>query len=256
MKNAKILVIDDHEVNLLLLVELLTYSGYTVLEATTAEEAIYLAQKEKPSLILMDLGLPGMDGLEATSYLKTNPETRDIPIVIVSAHTMKQDKLRAKDAGCDGFIPKPVDQHLLLETIECFLPSHKTERPFQRPDETAQMEPEPEPAGTTEMSIDLDALLKSCMGNTKLIYRLVAAFHVQAETDLNQIQMALNGSDAEAVTAAAHRIKGAASELFAEDIRKHAAHLEALGRAHNLEGAFSVLQELRNKIQCLEVHVA
>jgi CheY-like chemotaxis protein len=123
MKNpdAKILIVEDHEVNLELVSELLRISGYTVLEARDAEHGITLARDELPELILMDVGLPGMDGLEATKILKNDPATRNILIVALSAHIADSDVELALNTGCDGYITKPIDTREFLKTVEGFL---------------------------------------------------------------------------------------------------------------------------------------
>jgi len=121
---AKVLVVEDHAFNLLLVRLLLERAGYTVLAAKTAEEGIEIARREAPELILMDISLPGMSGLEATRILKSEPGTREICIVGLSAYAMKADAERALAAGCDGYVTKPIDtrtfpQYLtgLLETF-------------------------------------------------------------------------------------------------------------------------------------------
>ena len=108
MHDAKILVIEDNEANMLLATSVLQASGYTVFQASTAEDGIALAKEESPSLILMDISLPGMDGLTATGILKNEPLTRDIPVVALTAHAMKGDEQKALAAGCVGYVTKPI----------------------------------------------------------------------------------------------------------------------------------------------------
>jgi two-component system cell cycle response regulator DivK len=103
-----ILVVEDNERNLKLLRDVLEYAGYDVRVARTAEDGITLAVKEPPDLVLMDLQLPGMDGMEALRQLRENPRTADIPVVAVTAQAMKQDRERALDAGFDGYLEKPI----------------------------------------------------------------------------------------------------------------------------------------------------
>jgi CheY-like chemotaxis protein len=82
--------------------------GYRVLEADTGEEGLEIARSERPHLILMDLELPGLNGVEATRRLKADPQTRGIPVVALSSHVEAQDEARAREAGCVGFIAKPI----------------------------------------------------------------------------------------------------------------------------------------------------
>ena len=120
MANGKVLLIEDNPLNMELAVDLLELGGHEVLTATTAEEGIELAQKEIPDLILMDISLPGMDGLEATRILKKDEKLKDIPIVAMSAHAMKGDKEKAMEAGCVGYITKPIDTKSFVESVKEF----------------------------------------------------------------------------------------------------------------------------------------
>jgi two-component system, cell cycle response regulator DivK len=119
MKN--LLVVEDDPIIMNLIVILLEKAGYGVIQATTAEEGIARAAQDHPHLILMDVALPGMDGLEATRLLKAREDTRTIPIVALTAQAMKQDAERAARAGCDGFIAKPLSTKAFLSEIARFL---------------------------------------------------------------------------------------------------------------------------------------
>ncbi len=109
MAGEAILIIDDNPQNLKLARVVLTGAGYAVRTAVDAEEALQLLDSSRPQLILMDLQLPRMDGLELTRRLKADPETADITIVALTAYAMKGDDLKAYTAGCDGYITKPID---------------------------------------------------------------------------------------------------------------------------------------------------
>lgn len=116
-----ILIVDDTPQNLKLARVLLTSHGYEVLTAVDAEQALLLVAQTPPRLILMDLQLPGMDGFELTRKLKRDPATRQIVIVALTAYAMKGDAARAYDAGCDGYIAKPIDTRTLPGVIEGYL---------------------------------------------------------------------------------------------------------------------------------------
>ncbi len=118
---GKILVVDDNRDNRELVVKVLKRRGYEMVEAVDGEDALRKAQEEKPSLILMDISLPKMDGYEVTRRLKMHEECRDIPIVALTARVMKGDRERAIEAGCVGHIPKPIDVHELHEQIKQYL---------------------------------------------------------------------------------------------------------------------------------------
>ncbi|MBC8178455.1 MAG: response regulator, partial [Desulfobacteraceae bacterium] len=107
--NKKILLVEDNEMNRELATDLLELAGYVIIPAETAEEGLKLAREELPDLILMDISLPGMDGIEAAGILKQDDETKDIPVVALSAHAMKGDEEKALVAGLIGYITKPID---------------------------------------------------------------------------------------------------------------------------------------------------
>ena len=116
-----ILVVEDNERNLKLLRDVLEYAGYDVREARTAEDGITSAVGEPPDLVLMDLQLPGIDGMEALRRLRESPRTADIPVVAVTAQAMKHDRERALDAGFNGYIEKPISVRAFPDQIRGFL---------------------------------------------------------------------------------------------------------------------------------------
>lgn len=114
---ARVLIVEDNPANMTLAVFLLQSAGHTVLRATDAEAGLTLARDEQPDLILMDIQLAGMDGLEATALLKADDATRAIPVVAVTALAMKGDEERIRAAGCDAYIAKPIRYKDVLATI-------------------------------------------------------------------------------------------------------------------------------------------
>jgi two-component system, cell cycle response regulator DivK len=114
---AKILIVEDNPTNMTLAIFLLQSAGHTVLSATDAEAGLTLARDEQPNLILMDIQLPGMDGLQATGVLKRDATTRGIPVIALTALAMKGDEERIRAAGCDGYIAKPMRYQEFLATI-------------------------------------------------------------------------------------------------------------------------------------------
>jgi two-component system, cell cycle response regulator DivK len=118
---AKVLVIEDNTANMKLATFLLEVMGHTVLSATDAEAGLASARGDQPDLILMDIHLPGMDGLEATALLKRDDVTRAIPVIALTALAMKGDEERIRAAGCDGYIAKPLRYQDFLATIAVHL---------------------------------------------------------------------------------------------------------------------------------------
>ena len=120
--SARILIVDDNPTNLKLASEVLEMAGYEVVRATDAEEALSVLEAIRPDLILMDIAMPGMDGLALTRVLKLRNELEGVPIVALSAFAMKGDRQKALDAGCEGYITKPINTRTLPVEVSTFLP--------------------------------------------------------------------------------------------------------------------------------------
>jgi len=118
MTTARILIVDDNATNLKLVAYLMRNHGYTVDTALDAESALDSIRVNRPDVILMDIQLPGIDGLELTRRLKADAATRDIVVVAVTAYAMKGDQAKALAAGCDDYITKPIDTRTLPDTIK------------------------------------------------------------------------------------------------------------------------------------------
>jgi CheY-like chemotaxis protein len=121
MSAQLILVVEDNETNQMLTVAVLERDGYRVLVAGNTEEARHHLETETPQLILMDVQLPGEDGLAFTQQLKRNPATSHIPVVAMTAHAMQGDSEMAMKAGCSGYIAKPIDTRALAEQVRRYL---------------------------------------------------------------------------------------------------------------------------------------
>jgi two-component system cell cycle response regulator DivK len=126
----RILIVEDNEMNRDVLSRRLRRQGYEVLIATAGLDGLRLATDARPDLILMDLGMPGMDGWECTKRLKAEAVTSAIPIIALTAHAMTGDRQRALDAGCDDFDTKPIDFPGLLERMNRLLCSSETPEPI------------------------------------------------------------------------------------------------------------------------------
>ena len=113
-----ILIVEDNEKNLKLVRDVLQVKGYETLEAGTAEDGLKIARERKPALILMDIQLPGMSGIEALKALRAAPATAAIPVVAITASVMQQDRQQIMSAGFNGFIEKPINLRGLLDTVQ------------------------------------------------------------------------------------------------------------------------------------------
>jgi len=119
---ANILIVDDNLVNMKLAVSVLEAAGFAVDSAGSAEEALRIIETRPPRLVLMDIGLPGMDGLTLTRHLRSNTRHAGLRIVAFTALAMKGDDRRALEAGCDGYITKPIDTRTFATQVAAYLP--------------------------------------------------------------------------------------------------------------------------------------
>lgn len=117
----KILIIEDNPLNMELLSDILELNGFEIIQSINAEDGILHAKERNPDLILMDIQLPGMDGLEATKILKENPDTSGIRIIAVTSHAMSGYEEKVKAAGCDGYITKPINTRTVVDEVNGFL---------------------------------------------------------------------------------------------------------------------------------------
>lgn len=123
MPNRTVLVVEDNDMNMQLVEYLLEEGGYSIVKAASGEEALTITRTADDSLdlILMDIHLPGMDGLSVVREMKSDERTQRIPILALTAHAMRGDKDRFLEAGCDGYISKPIDVKTFLSSIEQYL---------------------------------------------------------------------------------------------------------------------------------------
>jgi CheY-like chemotaxis protein len=124
---ARILLIEDNDDNLTVYRTILEYVGFDVIEARDGEAGISEARNGHPDLILMDISIPKIDGFEATRILKADPATRSIPIIALTAHALEEDRKRAHESGCDGFLAKPIAPRRVVSEIRRYLRGHAAE---------------------------------------------------------------------------------------------------------------------------------
>lgn len=121
MEKITVLVIEDNQLNMKLVRSLLKLAHYQVLQAKDAEDGILLAREHLPDLILMDIQLPGIDGLDATKIIKDDPILKHIPIVALTSYAMQGDEEKAISAGCNGYIAKPIDTRNFLDILSGYI---------------------------------------------------------------------------------------------------------------------------------------
>jgi CheY-like chemotaxis protein len=126
--SSRILIVDDNPINLKLAADVLKTAGFVIDRAVDAEQAQRVLSDARPDLILMDIALPGMDGLSLTRKLKTDPRFEDIPVIALTASAMKGDDRKALEAGCTSYITKPIDTRKLAQQVQTILDSERGSR--------------------------------------------------------------------------------------------------------------------------------
>jgi two-component system, cell cycle response regulator DivK len=198
-----ILVVDDNPLNLRLVQMLLESAGHDVRTATRAEEALASIERSRPRLIVMDLQLPGMDGLQLTRLLKSAPETRKIPIVAVTASAMKGDEIRAKEAGCDAYLSKPIDLDQALSVFASLLGSRRW-----APDVTLGDVDERRSTALDPRAVKRLLRLEGEGEAGGLLEGMFAGFLQTAGDDLETLRMGAEVGDRVIVSSTAHRLCG------------------------------------------------
>jgi two-component system, cell cycle response regulator len=183
--NKKILVVEDNALNMKLVRSLLNLGKYEVLEADDGEKGLLMMRKHRPSMVLMDIQLPGMNGLEVTNLMQQDPILKMIPVVALTSHAMEGDEQRAMKVGCVGYVTKPIDTRSFLKTIEQYLPADN-HIPIQHQ--------QPPPISTAEAKIDSNYLPKVLIVDDEpLNTKLLAA---QIPSDLYSVICAYSGREA------------------------------------------------------------
>jgi CheY-like chemotaxis protein len=118
MANELVLIVEDNDKNRKLVRDTLQFKGYRTIEAESGEDGVRLAREHRPALVLMDIQLPGIDGITALGQLRADPTTRDIPVIAVTASVMAQERQKVVDAGFDAFQGKPISVREFLETVQ------------------------------------------------------------------------------------------------------------------------------------------
>jgi CheY-like chemotaxis protein len=229
---VRVLVVDDDPSIRRLLQEVLAIEGFDVLLAADGDQAIRLARTHQPNLILMDLMLPVLDGLEATRRLKADPLTERIPIIVVSAVVHIHRDSPALPA--DGYLAKPIRrdslQHVIADACRYLEPETPEESPRRPPEKPV---------------VDPHLVLKRVEGDMDLLQEIIALFLAEAPTITSALDQALAQQDCRALERAAHRLRGAVGHLGAGRTSDAALRLEEAARKGDLRAAASLVAELK-----------
>jgi two-component system cell cycle response regulator len=233
MAADSILVVDDNPLNQKLMRVMLASEGYDVRVAGDATAALAALEDWHPCLILTDVQLPGMDGLELARRLKAAPATRDIPILAVTAHTRLADEEAARAAGCDAYLTKPVDTRALAATVARLTASSGSE-PGRADSTTGQ------PLDTRVTA----SLREIARGQPPGFLADVRSLFIETSTQcLEELRRALAAQDPSSVAAAAHRLVGSCASIGATELAQVARDLETLARVPTLAGSQALLDQ-------------
>ena len=262
------LLAEDNEINRMVASELLEHAGATCAIAVNGREALNMALATKYDVILMDCQMPELDGFEATKLIrKAEKEAGDgyrRVIVALTANAIKGDRELCLAAGMDGYVTKPIDPVELLRTILSLVPVRCVSAPAPAavnsaaPATAEKTPPAPAPIqpDAGPVPIDIATLQKRCMGNRKLAAKALSKFETLVGVDLAAIQESILGNNAKSLAASAHKIKGAAGNVSAEDVRRIASDLELLGKSDNLATAQESLDKLQGEVERFRQYLA
>lgn len=250
--SLRILLAEDNEINRRLAITLLKREGHEVVTAENGRVALDKLREESFDLVLMDVQMPVMDGLEATAAIRAEPRWQHIPIVAMTAHAMKGDKERFLEAGMDDYITKPIRRDMVLEVIQ--RQSHRLANPQPEPDPfvLAPATPEAPPA----IDIFDPALALEMLGDDQELFaELLELFMTEAQSWIADIDRAIKVQNAANLNIAGHKFKGAAANLGAKMISETAFELELSGRNSDFVTASDALSRLLRQYDMLKTHM-
>jgi len=227
MSNKSVLIVEDTPINLKMVRVIMQRAGFDVRTATSAEEALEVLRHFRPRVVLTDIQLPGIDGLALTKHLKSSPDTRDIIVLALTAFAMKSDKQRALEAGCDGYITKPIDTRTFPDLIRQFIGAT---------DDAASISESASTRDAAPFDFSLDNLKQSFIANGMQ----------QSERFVNSLNTDFNYAE---VQSEAHRWAGAAGQIGYVEIAECARQLEALLHQRGTDSLTLVRKTLMRLVQ-------
>ncbi|WP_081882251.1 response regulator [Cryobacterium sp. MLB-32] len=255
---ARILIVEDNPANLKLATLLLSRAGHAVLPAIDAEAGLALAQSEAPDLILMDIQLPGMDGLTATSILKAIPATAAIPVIALTAMAMKSDQENSRLAGCDGYITKPLRYQELYAAIDELLGASVSETSpslFSDPEGTDGPSEIRDRADAGVPHLDV-SVLEGLVGHDRAtLLDFLDMFQSSAALIARELTSACARREAIVAGAQAHKLKSSARAVGAITLGQLCAALETAGRANDMEALNRIRPEFEAELTAVNAAI-
>ena len=240
----RVLLVEDNEINRRLGILLLERAGHQVTSAENGQVALDLLEQHEFDLILMDVQMPKMDGLEATAAIRANPKWANLPIIAMTAHAMKGDRERFLAAGMDDYLSKPIRPSTLLDVIGRQLDPSGRRHGLHLSNETNA-----EPA-----ILDQVAFMERMGVDEATFKEFLELFLDEMESQMTEIAEAVEAKDAKTLERAAHTLKGAAAGMCAERVRDTAFHLEKMGRGGDLSDTGAALTALGREVELLREH--
>ncbi len=247
--NLKILLAEDNDVNQKVAQAMLGSIGYHCDIAANGKETIAMLEKEDYDIVFMDVQMPELDGLEATTIIRRNPKWQAMPIIAMTAHAMTGDRERCLAAGMSDYIAKPIELGVLRNKIRLWGLGIAEDK--IHPDMTSAMK---SPRDTSV--IDIAAALKQVGGSREILNEVLEIFINDAPNDIRKIRDAIDTHDGKQARRAAHSLKGAASNIIAEGIRKAAEEIEHMAFADDFTDMRGKIDRLENELNKLVEVVA
>ncbi len=253
LRGARLLVVDDNEINRQVAQEILEAAGATVRLASNGRVALAEIDRDRPDLVLMDVQMPEMDGLEATRLLRGDPRLAGLPILAMTAHALVEERQRCLAAGMDDHVSKPIDPDLLIDTVE----RHLARAGFEPGEEAVSRPVRPttveEPGSAADLPAGLPGFdeaqaLRRVAGNRALLGRLLGDFGRLARAEAPALRAELRGADLVAARGRAHALKGVAGNLALVPVREAAARLEAALRSGDAAEAEALADRLDEEL--------
>jgi len=263
LDGVRVLLAEDNEVNRLVATELLELIGCQVSVAVNGYDAVQLALNQTFDITLMDCQMPILDGFEATRAIrKAETEAggnQHRKIIALTANAIKGDRELCLAAGMDEYLTKPIEPNDLLRTIQSLLPADRAAKANAAESPAVTAEPEEAPSVSPQepvpAPVDLPSLTRRCVNNRKLAAKALKIFDSGIDRDLALLAKSIQERDPKAVAASAHKIKGAAANISAEDLRNIAAELEELARADSLENSDDALESLNQQVMAFRKYL-
>ena len=228
-KNLKVLLAEDNSVNQKVARSYLEKAGHEVIVANNGVDAIFMLRDENVDLILMDVQMPKMSGLEATEQIRQSEKgtSKHIPIIAMTAHAMQGDQEKCLDVGMDGYLTKPVKPRILFETIKKVLRENVDD---------------PAPVSKSQLVAAVD-------GDADLLKEIVGIFLEECSELVSKIRAAISSHDSQTLVRSAHTLKGSVGYFGAEEVIKNASELERMGREKNFNDAEQVFLLLEKRLE-------